>query len=68
MADMYNYHFVMSSYSHTDRRQLWQVCSKPFIRQADADTWMEYMQSEEPKKEFFVIDREMPRHHDEKFD
>lgn len=58
----------MSSYSHTDKRQLWKVESKPFIRQDGAESWMEYLQTEEPKKEFFIVSRKMPRQHDEKFD
>jgi hypothetical protein len=54
---------VLRTYSHTDKRCLWKVESRPFVRREDADFWKEFVEkeykTEHPKGKhiFFVVER-----------
>lgn len=49
--------YVCRKYSHTDRRQLWSVESRPFVNQPAAAAWKEYLEDESPKLKgtFFIV-------------
>lgn len=53
-------HYVMRTYSHTDRQQLWKVMSRGFAIKADAEQWkgFEESRSTNPKHKFFIVSKE----------
>ena len=58
---MRNYWYVVREYSgHASKNVLWKVLSRRIKSKEDAEAWLDFKQSEEPKckKEFFLISKE----------
>jgi len=60
--------YVVRTYSHTDKQQLWKVLSRPFKDESSAEAWkcwtetewrLEHPQSK-TKPEFFVVSVNLP--------
>ncbi len=53
------YYYVMRSYSDTDKRCLWKVCSRPIDSYDAADTWLSYLKNNPKNKKhhFFIVSR-----------
>lgn len=47
--------YVIRSYSHTDKRKLWSVESRPFDHELDAENWMDFVKKEHPKSKYSVV-------------
>jgi hypothetical protein len=46
---------VMRKYSHTDKRQLWSVESRPIHDLQKAMDWRDFMKTEHPKFDYFIV-------------
>ena len=58
------YYFVMRTYSHNDRQQLWKVMSRPMESELTALNEVSYYESisKNPNHKFFVIKRDLNEH------
>jgi hypothetical protein len=60
--------YVVRTYSHTDKQQLWKILSRRFKEQHAAESWKSWMQEEwrlehpraRRKPEFFVVAVNLP--------
>ncbi len=59
MNDLKKYYYVMRTYSHTDKQQLWKVVSRRIKNKNDAETWKELCEKTEKNKKhnFFIISK-----------
>lgn len=50
-------YYVMRTYSHTDKQQLWKVMSRPIMNIRDAEIWRQSCMDQEKntKHEFFIV-------------
>jgi len=52
---MDNWYFVLRTYSHTDKRQLWKVESRRFSTELQAKDWKDFLKQESPVNEYFIV-------------
>jgi hypothetical protein len=50
--------YVVRTHSHTDKQQLWKVMSRPLVNMDSAESWRDFVKSEEKnkKRQFAIVE------------